>query len=40
MKSLREHMHEYRKMLEKGQVQEAYMGLMDYIGEFKNLFKK
>jgi len=39
MESLREHMHEYRKMLEKGHVQEAYMGLMDYIGDLRTYLK-
>ncbi len=39
MESLREHMFEYRKQLEKGHVQEAYMGLMGFIGNLRTYLK-
>lgn len=39
MESLREHMFEYRKQLEKGHVQEAYRGLMGYIMDLRTYLK-
>lgn len=39
MESLREHMLEYRKQLEKGHVQEAYRGLMEYIMDLRTYLK-
>jgi hypothetical protein len=39
MESLREHMFEYRKQLEKGHIQEAYRGLMAYIMDLRTYLK-
>lgn len=39
MESLREHMLEYRKQLEKGHVQEAYRGLMSYMMDLRTYLK-
>ena len=39
MGSFPESMNEYRKQLEKGAIQEAYKGLMDYFMELKTYFK-
>jgi hypothetical protein len=39
MKSFQESMVEYRKQLEKGEIQIAYKGLMDYIMDLKNSLK-
>jgi hypothetical protein len=38
MKSLQENMIEFRKQLEKGAVQKAYQGLMQYMMSLKNHF--
>jgi hypothetical protein len=38
MKSLQENMIEYRKQLEKGAIQKAYQGLMEYMLKLKNHF--
>lgn len=38
MKSLQENMIEYRKQLEKGAIQKAYQGLMQYMMGLKNHF--
>jgi hypothetical protein len=38
MKSLQENMIEYRKQLEKGAIQKAYQGLMQYMMSLKNYF--
>jgi hypothetical protein len=38
MKSLQENMIEYRKQLEKGAIQKAYRGLMEYMLSLKNHF--
>lgn len=38
MKSLQENMIEYRKQLEKGAIQKAYQGLMQYMLNLKNHF--
>jgi hypothetical protein len=38
MKSLQENMIEYRKQLEKGAIQKAYQGLMEYMMSLKNHF--
>jgi len=38
MKSLQENMIEYRKQLEKGAIQRAYQGLMQYMTSLKNHF--
>jgi hypothetical protein len=38
MKSLQENMVEFRKQLEKGAIQKAYLGLMEYMMSLKNLF--
>jgi hypothetical protein len=37
--SLQEFMIEYRKQLEKGAIQQAYMGLMDYFWSLKTFFE-
>jgi len=39
MKPFHEYMHEYKKQLQKGDIQEAYKGLMKYISELKTYFK-
>ena len=39
MKSLQDNMSEYRKQLEKGAIQKAYQGLMQYMMRLKNHFK-
>ena len=38
MASLQEYLNEYRKQLEKGAIQKAYKGLMEYIMAFENVF--
>jgi hypothetical protein len=38
MKSLQENMIEFRKQIEKGAIQKAYRGLMEYILSLKNHF--
>jgi hypothetical protein len=38
MKSLQENMVEFRKQLEKGAIQKAYLGLMEYMLSLKNHF--
>jgi hypothetical protein len=38
MKSLQENMAEFRKQLEKGSIQKAYQGLMEYMMSLKNHF--
>ena len=40
MKSFHEYMNEYRKQMEKGDIREAYKGLMEYIMELRLYFKK
>ena len=40
MKSLQEDMTEFRKQLEKGAIQKAYQGLMQYMLSLKNHFGK
>jgi hypothetical protein len=40
MGSLQEYMGEYRKQLEKGVIQQAYRGLMDYMLSLRSHFKK
>jgi hypothetical protein len=37
--SLQKYMNEFREQLEKGAIQEAYRGLMEYIMELKTYFK-
>jgi hypothetical protein len=39
MESLPEYLKEYRKQVEKGYIQKAYMGLMEYIMDLRNYFK-
>jgi len=39
MKSLNENIKEYRKQLEKGDIKEAYKGLMEYIMDLRTYFK-
>ena len=39
MKPFHEYMHEYRKQMAKGDIREAYKGLMDYIAELRLYFK-
>ena len=39
MASLQEYLNEYRKQLEKGAIQEAYKGLMEYIMDLRTYFK-
>ena len=39
MESFHEYIHEYRKQLEKGAIQKAYKGLMEYIMELRTHFK-
>jgi len=40
MKSFNEYINEYRKQLEKGDIKEAYKGLMEYIMDLRVYFKK
>ena len=40
MESLQEYVEEYRKQLEKGYIQKAYQGLMDYIMDLRMHFGK
>ena len=40
MESFHESMLEYRKQLEKGAIQEAYRGLMDYFNALRAYFKR
>ena len=40
MGSFQENMTEYRKQLEKGSIQEAYKGLMEYIMGLRTHFMK
>jgi hypothetical protein len=40
MDSFHEYMNEYRKQLEKGAIQEAYRGLMEYFNALRLHFKK
>ena len=39
MDSFKESMSEYRKQLEKGTIQKAYRGLMDYIMGLRSYFE-
>jgi hypothetical protein len=39
MKSFHEYIYEYRKQLEKGVINEAYKGLMEYIMDLRTYFK-
>ncbi len=39
MKPFHEYMNEYRKQMEKGDIKEAYKGLMEYIMELRLYFK-
>lgn len=39
MESLQESINEYRKQLEKGAIQAAYKGLMDYMMDLRTFFK-
>lgn len=39
MGTLDENLHEYRKQLEKGAIQKAYKGLMEYIMDLRTHFK-
>lgn len=39
MKSFQEYMIEYKKQMEKGDIKEAYKGLMEYIMELRSYFK-
>jgi hypothetical protein len=39
MESIHESMQEYKKQLEKGEIQKAYKGLMDYLAALKTHFK-
>ncbi len=40
MKPFHEYMNEYRKQMEKGDIKEAYKGLMEYIMKLRLYFKK
>ena len=40
MESLQEYINEYRKQLEKGIIQKAYQGLMEYIMDLRTHFSK
>lgn len=40
MKSFQENMNEYRKQIEKGAIQKAYQGLMEYMMGLKTHFRK
>ncbi len=39
MESFHEYMNEYRKQMEKGAIQKAYKGLMEYIMDLRTYFK-
>jgi hypothetical protein len=39
MESFHEYMNEYKKQLNKGYIQEAYQGLMDYFGDLRSYLK-
>jgi hypothetical protein len=39
MKSLNEYVNQYRKQIEKGDIKEAYKGLMEYIMNLRNHFQ-
>ncbi len=39
MRSFHDNMNEYRKQLEKGTIQEAYKGLMEYFMDLRTYFK-
>jgi hypothetical protein len=39
MKPFHEYMNEYRKQMEKGDIKEAYKGLMEYIMELRSYFQ-
>ena len=39
MESFHEYMNEYKKQLNKGYIQEAYRGLMDYFGDLRSHLK-
>jgi hypothetical protein len=39
MESFQEHINEYRTQLEKGSIQKAYKGLMEYIMDLRTYFK-
>ena len=39
MESFHEYMNEYRKQMEKGDIKEAYKGLMEYIMDLRVFFK-
>ena len=39
MRSFHESMVEYKKQLDKGDIQKAYQGLMDYFGDLRSHFK-
>jgi len=39
MESFHEYMSEYKKQLNKGYIQEAYQGLMDYFGDLRSHLK-
>jgi hypothetical protein len=40
MKPFQKYMNEYKKQIEKGDIVEAYRGLMEYIMELRTYFKK
>lgn len=40
MESLQNHINEYRKLLEKGSIQKAYRGVMEYISALKAHFHR
>ena len=40
MESFNESMEEYRKQLQKGSIQKAYLGLMEYFGSLRSYFSK
>ena len=40
MTNLQEHLNEYRKQLEKGEIQQAYRGLMEYMLSLRSYFQK
>jgi hypothetical protein len=40
MKQFHEYMAEYQKLMEKGDVREAYRGLMEYLMELRTYFAK
>ena len=40
MESLQEYVNEYRKQMEKGTIQKAYKGLMEYIMDLRTHFSK